>query len=128
MLLAGGIPISPDTPLVVRPGTPPRALEISINDGGGALEATLDVEHGSEPITVLLLPDFPSFELPRTFEHQGTFKFKHVAPGEYTVYAFKVLDDVEYTNPEVMRHFTAGARVTIREGTTEKVKIGALAQ
>jgi hypothetical protein len=96
-------------------------IEITLATGGGEINGT--VVDGTTPALegfVLILGAGQE----RVLRIDGTGKF-HVgslAPGDYTAFAFTDLTDIEYTNPDVMQHFSA-ARISVTEGARQQTEL-----
>jgi hypothetical protein len=73
----------------------------------------------------LVVPDrAPSnAKLSSAFGH-GEIGLGTFAPGEYQVFAFDSVDSLEYTNPEVLREYSAKAvHVTLRANQKSSVTV-----
>ena len=123
-----GNAIPPGGSLVVPPGSGPVTCDIYVKTGG-AVDVSVELDGQPKSISVLLVPDTESFVAPyRGFETGGKWTFRNLAPGEYSLYAFRDLDEIEYRNPEAMRKFKPGAKVTIRANSREQAIIRSLSQ
>jgi len=86
---------------------------------------------GLKPTTqILLVPEFSSATEPQIspVTPDGNFQFMNLAPGDYSLYAFVKLDDIEYSNPQVLRGYNLGAKVRVTAREHQEVRIGRLAQ
>ncbi len=99
----------------------PGPFEIIISAGGGEVDGT--VTDGNTPAvnaTVLLLGSAGE-KLARS-DYAGRFQLPALAPGDYNVYAFTNIDDVEYTNQEAMRNFSS-THVSVSEGAKQQLEL-----
>jgi hypothetical protein len=96
-------------------------IDIVVSNGGGQIQGT--VVEGSGPVTsaaVLLMGPGPARIA--QLDPLGKFYFKSLAPGDYRVYAFTEVQDVEYTNPDVMQRFSS-ERINVTEGGKQQIEL-----
>jgi hypothetical protein len=110
-----------NSPFTVTTGSDASPIEITLGTGGGAVEGT--VVDGTVAVTngvILLLGAGP--EHITRLDPTGRFRFGSLPPGQYTAYAFPEVQDVEYTNPDVMQRFSS-ARISLTEGASQRVEL-----
>ena len=64
----------------------------------------------------------PSQNKTTVTDANGKYIVRAVAPGEYTAYAWRNIDDVEYRNPQAMAQYS-GSGVTVAEGGKQTVDL-----
>lgn len=92
-------------------------IEITLSDNGGSIEGDV-VDANGQPVAaeIILLRDTTRAANLRT-QPNGHFKLQNVAPGDYTIYAWDDANEVEYANPDWMRHYgSGGVPVTVTAG------------
>jgi len=112
--------------LIVSAGTS-CSLELTLRNDGGSLNAK--VEASGSPIQgMALLVAARGRGTPRSIPFytgdasRPQITIDGVAPGEYLLYAFDSPEGVEYSNPEVLRSYSAQATaVTITPNQTTKI-------
>jgi hypothetical protein len=115
-------------------GAPRETLEIVIGANAGTLSGTV-VNARQEPlsnVTVALLPgaaDRRRLDLYRstTTGTTGTFQFRGIAAGSYTVLGWEQVDDGAWQDPDFTRAYeNQGKAVSIRDGLDETVRLTAI--
>ena len=122
--------------LVVTAGAPPQELRITLRNDSAELSGTVHVPDGmTAPVTVIAIPQgaakasprITSFLPPPDRRRAATaddFGLGMLAPGEYLVFAFDHIDDVEYSNPEVLQNYSSqAARITLSPNQRAKVAL-----
>jgi hypothetical protein len=108
-------------PFTVTASGAPGPIDVSIAKGGGQIDGTV-VDGVTPVLNCLILLLGPGQERQGRGDPSGKFHFGALAAGEYTVYAFSELQDIEYTRPEVMQRFS-GTRVSVSEGAKQQVEL-----
>jgi hypothetical protein len=127
-VLSAGRPLSPDIALVIQPGAAAPAVEISTRADGGTLDVSLEIENRPSDVSVLLVRDQPSFDVPQTLTlAKPDYAFAGIAPGNYTAYAFRSLEHVMFTDSEAMRQYS-GVKVHVEPNSRQKMVIRSLAE
>jgi hypothetical protein len=112
--------------LVVPPAGQPPPIEIILRDDGGTVAGNVKGVTGS-PATLLIVPQFAPMQLPRIVkaDGHGAFQSSGLAPGDYRIFAFDSLDDIEYANPKVLdKYASRAAQVKISANRTAAVTVG----
>jgi Carboxypeptidase regulatory-like domain len=127
---AGGVDLLATHKLVIQPGAVAAPIDVWIRDDGAQIEGMVDVDGLKHDIQILLVPELPSAFGTRVdlIRSKTKFPFINVPPGEYSLYAFIKLDDIEYSNPQALRGYAVGARVRVAAKEHQIVKIGSLSQ
>jgi hypothetical protein len=115
-LVSGTTDLSKGAELVIEPGTPPEPLEIVLRDDSASIAGTIDESAKIADGVWALLAPAAGGEAERAMVYLGKFEFQNLAPGDYQVYLFKNLDNIEYRNPDVMRTFKGGETVHVTAG------------
>lgn len=111
-------------PLVIAPGST-QAIEMSLrNDTASmAVKVTRPTDTASFLVTVIAVPEQnPSratvqrLSLGRGSESSNPDVYFSLPPGRYSVYAFEDSTSLEYSNPEVLRKFSANAATVNLQG------------
>ena len=114
-----------DEPIDIQPG-PPQSIEIVMKDDVASLSGNVTGnDDANAKVTVLLIPARASARI-RNFpvSGNGTFQAGNLAPGQYKLYAFDNINDLEYANPEVMRQYSSkGVDVTLDSNGTASVNV-----
>ena len=131
-------------PLVVGSGAAMPPIEVTLRDDAGSLEVKFNTpaENGAQ---ILLVADDKPAQSPhvayvssspsrqtgiRSINPGSTITIPNLAPGNYTVYAFDRIDDLEYADPDVMQKYqTHATHITIHPGdranaTVELIRLG----
>jgi hypothetical protein len=110
--------------LVIAPGEL-ASLDVVLGNDGATLTGTVDSDEVQESAMVLLIPESTP-ENPKTvyLNAPGEFQVSGLAPGGYKVLAFDHLDGVEYTNPDVLRGYSAKAtQISLQSNEEASVKV-----
>ena len=97
-------------PIDIEPG-PSQPIEIVMKDDVASLSGTVTGnDDANQSATVLVVPARASARI-RSFPvtGNGTFQASNLAPGQYKVYCFDSIKDLEYANPEVMKQYSGSA-------------------
>ncbi|HWF07828.1 MAG TPA: hypothetical protein VG297_05150, partial [Bryobacteraceae bacterium] len=121
---SGNTDLSRD-PLIGSPGGTPAPIDVSLRSDCASL--TVHAADGTLPASVLLISDNHVIEPAMQEAPAGTSEFANVSPGQYVVYAFSSLDDLEYANPEALREYS-GQSVTLAPKEHAEVKIAIAAR
>jgi hypothetical protein len=110
-------------PLTIAAPMPP--IEIVLRNDTGSLAVKL-VSAGTNPDVVLLVlsnvPGVRPMLMPLIDAKETTLQ--GLAPGEYSVFAFDRIDQIEYRNPEVLEQYaTRAAHVTIMPGNSVEASV-----
>ena len=112
--------------LTVAPGQT-YPVEIVLRDDGATLSGNLQFYPNNETsITVIAVPQPASRRGAKVsqFGSQSGFTMNGLAPGDYLVFAFDRIDDLEYANPEVLQPYTSQAtHVTLSPGQETHVAL-----
>lgn len=97
--------------LVVPEGGRLASIEILLSKGGGQVAGSVKLRDHESGATVLLVPERGSTKTIRTVvtEETGEFQFEQVRPGDYFLFAFDRIDDLEYRNVDVLRNYQSSA-------------------
>lgn len=110
--------------LVVSAGATPPAIDISLRSDCAALTVDIDAAE-QRTLTVIVVPDNRVLEPIKMDTQSGTVQFAKLSPGEYMVYAFSSIDDLEYANPDVMRAYS-GQSITVAPNEKTEVKVAVI--
>lgn len=105
-------------PLVVPRGAGVEPIELVLRDDGGSITGTVRAEK-AEGVAVLLVPEFAPTQPPLLVgtDRSGHFNVERVAPGSYRIFAFDSVEQLEYSNPQVLRQYDfKAARVSVAPG------------
>jgi hypothetical protein len=127
-LVSGTQNLSLGAEMIVRPGTPPEPLEIMLRSDGGNVVGTIDESTKVADGAGVVLAPLAGGEARLAEISQPEFAFSDLAPGEYRVYLFKDVENIEYANPEVLRGFKGSQNVHVTAGGTTTVTLKAVAQ
>ena len=111
-------------PLVVSTGGKLPPMEIVLRDDVGMAAGRVQFDGPPRQSTVLMAAQFAPAQPPKqeVTGVNGDFQLEDLAPGEYKVYAFDSLEQIEYTNPEALsRYDSKAARVTVPPNGKVKV-------
>jgi protocatechuate 3,4-dioxygenase beta subunit len=107
--------------LVITAGAPAQELHITLRNDSARLTGTVHVPDGmTAPVTVIAVPQGEARTSPRITSfvpppnrsraaNGDDFGLGLLAPGEYLVFAFDHIDNVEYLNPEVLQNYNSQA-------------------
>jgi hypothetical protein len=100
-------------------------LEVVIGDDGGLIEGVVQDSDG-QPAARAVVMAIQEGRSPRnvTSGADGHFRVANLAPGDYRIYAWDDLSQVEYADAEWMKHQGGkGQAVTVSPGQTATVKL-----
>jgi Carboxypeptidase regulatory-like domain len=112
--------------LTVTAGSQTPPIEIVLRDDGGTLTGKVDLGQGIRPTAVVLLPEHGPARLAKTAtaNDSGNFTIQGLAPGNYEVLAFDLMDGLEYSNPEVLNRFLSrAAHVTVQANEERSITV-----
>ncbi len=107
-------------------------MEVALGNDAADLRGTVKDAAPNVPVTVVVVATRGVRIAPRTvsFTPQAAngspveFSLSGIAPGEYLVFAFDHIDNVEYANPDALRPYLSGAsHVTLTANQTAKVEL-----
>jgi Carboxypeptidase regulatory-like domain len=144
-VMAGSQDLLSNPLLTVQPGVAPLPIEVIGRTGGGTLTGTLHVGRASgesQPgfpfrAGVLLVPQFgnstgpqtvPVFQLLQPDAGEYRFSLHSLAPGDYLVFGFSKINEVEYRNPDFLRSLTGGVSASIADNSEQTVAIPGVVQ
>ena len=121
----------------IQPGAALAPIEVGARFSGSSLSGEMKLAESStgKPPGVLLVPQFANATGPVTeqaFQYgQGDsrpyrFSFRGLAPGDYLVFAFASLEEIEFRNPEFLRGLNGGTSVHIEESGQSNITITSL--
>jgi hypothetical protein len=83
-------------------------LDVTLRTDCASVEVKVNASAGDKPVSILLLPDDPVLDVPvMNSSANNELAFPSLPPGGYRLYAFDTIDQLEYSDPEVMKQFTA---------------------
>jgi hypothetical protein len=123
----GGTAFTPGSKLVLPPGSPPTPIDIRIGRDGGGFEVSVADALGPT-VAIVAIADFATVEAPRTCGERDKCIFQGLGPGDYSLYAFRSLDDFPYAEPEALRQVRPVAKVTVQTRSTQRIEIKALSE
>jgi hypothetical protein len=99
-------------------------IDIVLSDDGGALDAQV-TGAGNLPVPSSWVMVLRDGGLPRNgmTGPDGHIKLEGLAPGDYRVYAWDDVQQVEYADPGWMQRHGSGASVSVQAGQTAKVTL-----
>jgi hypothetical protein len=120
--------------LVITAGAPAQELRITLRNDSAELTCTLNIsEDMTHPATVIAIPQGAAKASPRMMTVASSrarpgnpteFGLGPLAPGEYLVFAFDHIDNVEYSNPEALQNYSSGAaHITLSANQHAKVAL-----
>jgi hypothetical protein len=100
-------------------------IEVILRDDGGSVEGDIvDTDGKSATAGVMLLHNGIRFGGAPMLPQPGHYKIPNVAPGDYVLYAWDNLAEVQYAEPDWMRRYgTGGVPVSVTAGQTAQVKL-----
>ena len=104
-------------PLVVSSGAQLPPIEIVLRNDGAALSGSVQQDGNPEKGIALLIPDRGSAAQAKVANagQAGSFRFDHLAPGDYRLLAFDRVKDLEYRDPEVLNgYLSRGTHITLQ--------------
>lgn len=126
----GSEALTPGSTLRLRAGLQPEKVELVVRSDGGAIQGEISPDIRRPTLGILVVPNFESFSGPVEgyTRPDGRFSVQSLAPGDYTVYAHPRLREIPYLEPEVLRNFTNGFRVSVTPKGRAEVKITAVSE
>jgi uncharacterized protein (DUF2141 family) len=110
--------------------TGPASVEVVVSPKGGILEgAALDGDKASSNATVVVVPEEKYRKITERFrststDQNGHFTIRGLAPGSYTVFAWRDLDDGLYYDAAFLKSQESnGASVKVEEGSRQKIEL-----
>ncbi len=106
-------------------GAAPPPLDIVIGAKGAEVSGTVVKDDKPAPNCAVLLirsRGWTTTEKIVRADAAGRFEFSAVAPGDYTVYAWDDVNEIEYRNPDVLQRYW-GENVLVSEGGKSSVKL-----
>lgn len=96
-------------------------IEIVLSDDGGSIEGDVVNDDGQPAMGgIIALRNGRATVVPSS----GHFKFQNLAPGDYAVYAWDDINQVEYADQDWMRRYGgSGTAVTVSAGQNTQVKL-----
>ena len=101
--------------LIVSPGTAPRPIEIVLRDDGATLNVKVPSADSMTPSYVVVLPESAPTQV-RVINVFGTTEagIAELAPGNYKLFAFDSIEQIEFRNPEVLDQYSSkAAKITL---------------
>ncbi|HZR57237.1 MAG TPA: carboxypeptidase regulatory-like domain-containing protein [Terriglobales bacterium] len=107
--------------LTVASDLRPPPMEIVLRDDGATVNVSL--QDAQPKGTVLVIPDGQPRQV-KTLTTSGESQIGGLAPGDYTVIALDSTKNLEYTNPEALTPFMAGAtHITLAPKQTSSITV-----
>ena len=115
--------------LVVSPDLPYQPFQIVLNRDGATVSGTVQPEMKS-PGAVLLLPRSPALQARvARIDKNNRYELQGVAPGDYDLFAFDRIEDLEYHDPAFLRTYEDRARhVSLRAHQAESVALDVISR
>jgi Carboxypeptidase regulatory-like domain len=116
-----------DQPLTITPGGAVAPIQITLRDDSATL--TVKVNEGGQPApggALLVMPTSHTAETIQPMYWMGGsgLGLGGLAPGDYRVYAFDSIEDLEYANPEAMRNYSSQSQpVTLGPNASSTVTV-----
>ena len=94
--------------LIVSPGTMPRPIEVVLRDDSATLTVKIPSADSNASSTVVMLPQAAPGQL-RVISIYGNTEagVPGLAPGDYKLFAFDSVDQIEFRNPEVLDQYSS---------------------
>lgn len=110
-------------PLTVPTNGQIDPIEIVVRDDGATLEGLVRDAKDSGAVLIVSDADRKRTSIGR-YGTNGHLFAPALAPGAYTLYAFDRLDDIEFSNPEILRQFESRAgHVSLSANQTSRVTL-----
>ena len=120
--------------LVITAGAPAQELRITVRNDSAEIAGTVQIPDVTPTsVTVIAIPQGAAKASPRMMnlmfsQHRPSDPFEFnlgmLAPGDYFVFAFDRIDNVEYSNPEVLQNYSSrAAHVTLSANQHVKVTL-----
>ncbi len=97
--------------LVVQPGVQLQPIEVVVRDDGATLVGKVRNAGPDFVASLLIVPQSASTQPARLMQVFGAAEFQSaaLAPGDYKVFAFDSIDQIEYSNPESLGRYASQA-------------------
>ena len=118
----GGTDLLRDDLTVVGGGNRTEPIEVTLRNDCATLSGTVKPNSPGYTGTVLVAPGAGGMEPRIAPAFNGNFTVPGLAPGDYTVYAFSDISNLEYANPETLREFSGG-KVTLGPNAKTTVQL-----
>jgi hypothetical protein len=120
--------------LVITAGAPAQEMRITLRNDSAELTGIVQVPDGvATPVTIIAIPQSAAKAAPGMMtlvfsqDRRGgpaDFSLGKLAPGEYLVFAFDRIHDIEYSNPEVLQNYSShAAHITLSANQRAKVAL-----
>ena len=97
---------------VMGGSTRTEPIEVTLRNDCATLSGTVKTNSPGYAGTVLVVPSAAGMETRVAPAFNGNFAVPGLAPGDYRVYAFTDVSNLEYANPEALREFS-GQQITL---------------
>ncbi len=112
--------LSTDVPISQATGP----IEIVLRDDGGSIEGDVVDSSGHPVMAGVMLVRNLTRVASLTSQPNGHFQLQNVAPGDYTIYAWDDMNNVEYADADWMRRYGGGGLpITVTAGQKEQVNL-----
>jgi len=99
--------------LSVAPGGSMQPIEIVMRDDVASLSGNVSSDNQPLSATVMAIPERSSAQpIMQPADSNGSFQFAFLAPGAYKILAVDHPEQLEYSNPDVLRKYLSKARDT----------------
>ncbi len=97
--------------LVVQPGVPLQPIEVVVRDDGATLGGKVRNASPDLVTSLLIVPQSAPTQPARLMQVFGSAQWQStaLAPGDYKVFAFDSLGEIEYSNPESLDRYASKA-------------------
>ena len=114
-----------ESDLLVAAGSSIQPIEVTLRDDVASLSGTVSLDNKPQSAAVLIVSEHASVSpVLQPTDPGGNFMFPFLAPGEYKIFALDHPDQVEYSNPEILRKLLRKARdVTLSPERSEKIDL-----
>lgn len=102
---------------------PSGSIELVLSDEGGSLEGQLEDRDGKPAAGWVMIMEAGRSPRNARSDSSGRFRFPSLAPGSYTVFAWDDFNQVEFANPEWMRRYAVGTKLTVEAGQASRLKL-----
>lgn len=121
-VMSGNTDLSRDD-LTVSAGVAPVPIDVSLRSDCASVSVAVNLPASSASASILLISSNRLFE-PRIMEitASASAELANIPPGEYRVYAFSSVDDLEYANPEALREYS-GQSITLAPNENAHIKV-----
>ena len=107
--------------LVISPDSPSPPIAVALRTDCGSLEVHLEGGEANTYASIVMLGGAQSPRMQMAMVGSNT-NLSNLAPGEYKLYAFDDISNIEYGNPEALKNFEA-QQVTIGPGEKATVQV-----